>query len=77
MGTKIIKEGEYNNEDEFSSYLDDLATFKYFNIDKHTPKTRIAECLRLGVVPRLIDETKLLGINDIAKDNDTDWEILS
>ena len=77
MGTKIIKEGEYNNEDEFSSYLDDLATFKYFNIDKNTPKTRIAECLRLGVVPRLVDETKLLEINDIAKDNETDWEILS
>ena len=77
MGTKILKEGEYNSEEEFELYLDDLATFKYFTVDKNTPKNRIAECLRVGVVPRLLDDTKLLEIEDIAKDKDTKWEILS
>tara|TARA_B100000282_G_scaffold293471_1_gene268855 strand:- start:1892 stop:3454 length:1563 start_codon:yes stop_codon:yes gene_type:complete len=76
-GTKTLKELDYSNEEDFKLYLNDLSTYKYFNIDKNTPKTRIAECLRLGVVPRLVDETKLLEINDIAKDNETDWEILS
>lgn len=77
MGTKTLKEKEYTNEEEFSLYLDDLSTFKYFTIDKNTPKNRIAECLRLGVVPRVLDNTKLLDIEDIAKDEETEWEILS
>ena len=77
MGTKTLKEGDYNSEQEFESYIDDLATFKYFTVDKNTPKNRIAECLRLGVVPRLVDDTKLLELEEIAKDKDTDWEILS
>ena len=77
MGTKRLKDKEYNNEEEFCLYLDDLSTFKYFIIDKDTPKSRIAECLRLGVVPRVIDDTKLLDIEDIAKDEETEWEILS
>lgn len=77
IGTKTLKEEDYSNEEEFKLYLDDLSTFKYFNIDKDTPKNRIAECLRLGVVPRVLDETKLLDIEDIANDKETDWEILS
>ena len=31
----------------------------------------------LGVVPRLSDDTTLLEIEDIAKDKDSEWEILS
>lgn len=77
LGTKTLKEAEYSNEEEFKLYLDDLATFKYFTVDKNTPKNRIAECLRLGVVPRLSDDTTLLEIEDIAKDKDSEWEILS
>ena len=77
MGTKTLKEKEYTNEEEFSLYLDELSTFKYFNIDRNTPKNRIAECLRVGVVPRVLDDTKLIDIEDIAKDEETEWEILS
>ena len=77
IGTKTIKENEYSNEEEFTEYLDDLITFKYFTVDKYTPKSRIADCLKLGVVPRLSDDTKLLEIEEIAKDKETEWEILS
>lgn len=77
LGTKTLKDADYTNEEEFKLYLDDLATFKYVYVDKDTPKNRIAECLKLGVVPRLQDDSPLLDLEDIAKDDEEDWEILS
>ena len=52
MGTKELKETDFNNEEEFKLYLDDLATFKYVRVNKDTPRNRITDYLRLGVVPR-------------------------
>lgn len=76
MGTTELKETDFNNEEEFKLYLDDLATFKYVRVNKDTPRNRIADCLRLGVVPRLEDESPLLELEDICRCVD-DWEILS
>lgn len=76
MGTKTIKETDFTNEEDFKLYLDDLATFKYVSINKDTPRNRIADCLRLGLVPRLEDDSPLLDLEDIASSDD-EWEILS
>ena len=76
IGTKKIKETDFTNEEEFKLYLADLATYKYVSIDKDTPRNRIADCLRLGLVPSLQDNSPLLDLEDIA-DSADDWEILS
>ena len=76
MGTKELKDSDYCNEEEYKSYLDELSTFKYVVVNKDTPKRKIAECLKLGVVPKLEDNSTLLELQDIAT-SDEDWEILS
>lgn len=76
IGTKTVKETDFTNEEDFKLYLDDLATFKYVSVNKDTPRNRIADCLRLGLVPRIEDNSPLLQLEDIANSDD-DWEILS
>ena len=76
MGTKELKDSDYCNEEEYKSFLDELSTFKYVAVNKDTPKRKIAECLKLGVVPKLEDNSTLIDLQDIAT-SDEDWEILS
>ena len=76
MGTKELKDSDYCNEEEYKSHLDELSTFKYVAVNKDTPKRKIAECLKLGVVPKLEDNSTLIDLQDIAT-SDEDWEILS
>ena len=75
-GTKKLTTSDYNNEEEFKLYMDDLANYKYVEVDKHTPKNKIGTCLKLGVVPKIVDDTKLLELEEITN-SDEEWEILS
>jgi hypothetical protein len=75
-GIKKLNINDYNNEDEFKLYMEDLATFKYVEINKDTPKNKIATCLKLGVVPKILDDTKLLELEEITN-SEEEWEILS
>ena len=75
-GTKKLTTSDYNNEEEFKLYMDDLANYKYVEVDKHTPKNKIGTCLKLGVVPKIVDDTKLLELEEITN-SDEEWKILS
>ena len=63
----------YSSEENYMNYIKELSNYKYSFITDDTCKCHVVDCLKLGVVPVIDDDCRLLEIEDIISDEDN-WE---
>lgn len=57
-------------EQHYAAHLAELSRHSYANIDASTPKHRIAECARLGVVPRIEPDVVIVELPELLANAD-------
>lgn len=63
-----------SNEEEYTQHLETLAKCTHAYIDEHTPKHRIAECSKLGVIPCIDSAVTIVELPDLLATAETDAE---